>query len=416
MTSPPELKRPSEAHESSERQPKRPTFDDDRKHPVDVRVGSGPDTERFHCFAPLLRRYSRYFKKELGDRKDDVGPDDLPGYPIPVLSLTTEKPADFSLFRAYMENPRFFCSAAEVRKKKTTELARLFCFAHRMGALKLQNDCIDCLHLKARQSALRLSSPGKNNHEEPVVDTVFTWKRTARWVLNHPDINPKRCGLYVFLQDFFAFFVLQVMPSLNEGVISDLPNSFLWDILCALESALARHVPGLPALTTDRSTAKSATGLTTFTMVNGKEVPVVHIEDIDEEKDTLSVPINSEVDTKPTAVPEEEAALKVLPKSSLISKVILLAGILRAITDGTLAQPQPSKKRETPAKKKSTKKNEDCDDDGSDDDSETVTFFGVSNLCKYHVHTTAEMRDRCEQKFEAAHAEEVWPVVPLRGK
>ncbi|KAL1642758.1 hypothetical protein SLS58_005262 [Diplodia intermedia] len=397
MAGPLELKRPSEAHESSERQPKRPTFDDDRKHPVDVRVGSGPDTERFHCFAPLLRRYSRYFRKELEDRKEDVGPGDLPGYPIPVLSLTTEKPADFSLFRAYMENPRFFCSAGEVRKKKTFELARLFCFAHRMGALKLKNDCIDCLHLKARQSALRLSSPGNHNHEEPVVDTIFTWKRTARWVLNHPDINPESCGLYIFMTDFFAFFVLQAMPSLEQGVISDLPNSFLWHILCALESALARHVPGLPVM-------------------DGKEVPVVHIEDSDEEKETLSVPIDSEVDTKPTAVPEEEEALKVLPKSSLISKVILLAGILRAITDGTLAQPQPPKKRGHPAKKKSTTKNEDCDDDGSDDDSETDTFFGVLNLCKYHVHTTAEMRNRCKQKFEAVHAEEVWPVMPHRGK
>ncbi|OJD37935.1 uncharacterized protein BKCO1_5000188 [Diplodia corticola] len=396
------LKRPLAPSERSDRKPKRQSFDDDHKQPVDVRVGTGSEAETFHCFAPLLKRYSHHFKTQLGDIKVEAGLD-VPSYPISIQYLPNEQPADFSLFREYMENPRFFTIPAEVERKKPYDLAQLYYFANRIGAWALENACINCLYLKVQQSVSRLKRTNKRN-KSLVDNVILSWKQTTRSVINHQKTHQDNSRLYKFVIDFFAFFVLQTAPLLEESLISDLPNPFLWHVLCALENALARHVPDLPT----PSTATVAT-------IDDKVVTVVHIIDSDDDEDTLLGPSSHHVNTTTTASTDEGVALGALPKSDLVSKILLLSGVLRALVGGKLTKPKPPKKRGRPAKDCNDEESDNVSTSDSTDNHEKSSFFGVSNLCKYHVHTPAGLSS-CKQRFEETSAEEVWPVVPSLRK
>lgn len=244
-------------------------------------VGTGPDVQRFHCFRPLLIRLgSTYFQNELAQAA--YRPRDPP-YDIPAVRLPDEKPADFSLFKQWMDNERDFHRIDEVRERTPFELARLFCFGDRMGVLKLRNACIDCLYRKAVDLISSLTGERKKDSRKSLKDCVGPWKRAIRWVLSDASICTDSSCLLRFFTDFFAFFVLQYVRLLEENLLSDLPAVFLEHVDDAVRTALARNAPGVPALSPHPPTTIDVPATTTTTaimeQIDGKTITVIRIDD-----------------------------------------------------------------------------------------------------------------------------------------
>ncbi|KAK0650768.1 hypothetical protein DIS24_g6509 [Lasiodiplodia hormozganensis] len=351
------------------------------------------------------------------------------------MQLPDEKPADFSLFRQWMENELFFSHIDEVRKRKPFELARLFCFADRMGAPRLRNTCIDYLHMKA---VALISQPTDEDEDEEdskelLEDCINSWKRAIRWVLSNPGICPDSSLLLKFFTDFFAFSVLQHVRLLEQNLLSDLPAVFLEHVLDAVSTALARHVPGVPALslhpaiTIDVPTTTTTT--TTMTeQIDGKTITVVKIDDDGDDNNTAGEAASAQLDTvvKTESGHEIVTVVKPRPKDKLFLPILTQSAVLRALTDGTWQRKEPRKKRAKKSKKKesdevdegdnpegSKEGNDDADhDDEHDLQTSTKSFFGITSLCKYHYHSSRKTRNDCAQKFRARGAQEVWCVVP----
>lgn len=355
-----------------------------------------------------------------------------PPHDIPAVLLLNEKPTDFSLFKQWMDNERDFHHIDEVRKRKPFELARLFCFADRMGALKLRNTCIDFLHMKAVDLISQLTDEDEDEEDSKELSggCINSWKRAIRWVLSDSSICPDSSRLVEFFTDFFAFSVLQHVRLLEQNLLSDLPAVFLEHVLDAVSTALARHAPGVPALsphpaiTIDVPTTTTTT--TTMTEhIDGKTITVVQIDDDGDDGEAASAQLDDTV-VKTESGYEIVTIVKPRPKDKLILPILTQSAVLRALSDGTWQRKELRKKRGKKSKKKdvdevnegdspegSQEGNDDADyDEEHDLQTSTKSFFGITSLCKYHFHSNRKTRNDCTQKFRARGGQEVWCVVP----
>ncbi|EKG10626.1 hypothetical protein MPH_12297 [Macrophomina phaseolina MS6] len=258
-----EIKRPRSEHESDGRVPKKTklqAYNDLLKHPVMVYIGQG--SELFHCFAAKLWTTSALFRIKLAELNYS------PNGHIPLqqthLYLPNEQPSDFGRYREWMDKSRLWQTLNELDALKPCDLSRLFCFAERIGAKNLKNQCINVLYEKTRIFWIRLAKCNSSAARQTLkYEQLNSWHRAARWVANNIESPLVESALRRFFVDWFAYFLLQMLSELDAKGLAHYPNAFLWHVLRAINAALRRHVPGLPLPDQSPATNSTTTAMST---------------------------------------------------------------------------------------------------------------------------------------------------------
>ncbi|KAL1630946.1 hypothetical protein SLS56_004762 [Neofusicoccum ribis] len=206
-----------------------------------------------------------------------------------------------------------------------------------------------------------------NDQSTKQVDGVFeTYYRAARWVSTNVEV---KTSLYVYFVDFFAYFVLQTVRSLNHTVLGGLATEFLWQVQNTVTAALQRLVPdGPPPLLPHNPAATTPTIITiddSPTDVAGDDAPAV------------STP----------ALPQLPAtAVSARPKAELVQTILVGSATLRMLSKSAQQMQEKAAEKKGKGKQK-----------GNGGGSSSV--FGIDNLCKYHIHTRHTKAAECAEAF-----------------
>lgn len=369
-----------------------------------VEVGTGTKAETFHCFAALLHRSSTYFRKELSSVDFKFSANSLQLDNLLLLTLPNEKPSDFARYHEFMDKERLWTTIADLDAFIPFELASLFCFAERIGAQCVKTAVIKSLHAKTRLLTTRIGTKNEAGKKQDANVYFSPYCRAARWLANNTSVQPDS-GLYIYHVHFFAYFVLQTVPRLEQKVLNDLPASFLWHVLCAVNEALKRHVPGGPrALHTDTEVATNdATDM---------ETTSVTAIDTDDDDATTAEPDQTQAPKHTYA--HAMNAINSLPKTELIQTILLQSAVLRIYKNVLLDKGRARK--ESGAKKKRRQKANMSDDEdikAMDDSAPIKKFIGIEDLCMYHGHAAGLVCARRSAMDDDVDGQGVWGLVPV---
>lgn len=418
-----------------------------REHPVRVQVGTGENSRVFNCFVDLLKTTSLYFKDELSNYY--YPPNGANINQTLTLRVPNEKPEDFERYQIWMDKGALWSTSAELKSLVPCDLAKLFAFARRIDARKLRNYCINGLHKKLQLIAnLIINNSGLRKNLTP--NDFAPWYRTARWVAHNLGGQPEYSALYQFFTDFFAYFILQVLPKLGDSILEFLPGPFLWHIQRAINNALRRHPPCADQLSAAHSATYNKTGSTATpqTVIDLDEDPAAEPPQPASKAETepptpaaAARPITPH-DTKEGQEPgQPTGAFTDQYVKDQISTIITTSAMLRACAGfewlkrrkaakaandenssvQEVSQP-PRRGRGRPPKATQTKAPTQQQRRGSlsiivggdQEDKNAGAFFGVGSLCAYHFHTSAKMAQACEQGFkDRGGGNEVWPLMPI---